>query len=91
MQDLTGRYPAYLAPTSQSAGGAIHASDLAMTAPGSQPVDMTPVPTETLPMPQLPAAPVPVVQPASNPDRGPAAGELPGWDVPALSAKWPRP
>jgi len=49
MEDLTGRWPTHLAPTSQSAGNTVadpagHA--LAMTAPGSDSVNKLPTSTD---------------------------------------------
>jgi hypothetical protein len=58
MQDLTGKFPAALVPSSMSAGGEVHfdSGNLQMTAPGSQPVS-APAPewpgqaAETMPLP----------------------------------------
>lgn len=54
MQDLTGKFPQALVPSAMSAGGEVHDTSLALTAPGSQPVS-GPLPSqlgpETLPMP----------------------------------------
>ena len=38
MQDLTGKTPARLTPTSQEGGGMVYSNAPAMTAPGSDPV-----------------------------------------------------
>jgi hypothetical protein len=38
MQDLSGKYPARLIPTSQEAGGMVYDNSPAMTAKGSDPV-----------------------------------------------------
>jgi hypothetical protein len=65
MQDLTGRYPAALAPTSQEAGGMVthpdHLKGLPI-APGSEPVTPVPSPDEGSqpPKPDLPAVQLPV-------------------------------
>lgn len=52
MDDLTGRYPQALVPTSQSDGGEVHDNSLAMTAPGSEPVS-APAPAAPAPMPHF--------------------------------------
>jgi hypothetical protein len=54
-ENLTGRYPSSLAPTSQEGGNLTHPDRVradAMTAPGSQPVTPQPADDESSVMPQ---------------------------------------
>ena len=64
MQDLTGRFPMALAPTSQEGGGLVDhgQGQAAMTAPGSVPVTPMPPPADgpVLPMPQVSGTTIPL-------------------------------
>jgi hypothetical protein len=81
MDDLSANYPLSLCPTSQSGGNTAHGNGLAMTAPGSPPIDAMPAPNENLPLPVLPAPPMIIGAPP--PDYHPAAETLgpDGWKV----------
>lgn len=98
MQDLTGKYPAYLVPSSQEGGNLVQ-PDLAektMTAPGSQPVTPLPPPSQGshVPEPQASGAQVKVSSPRPQPARtwrpgGGAWAETPDADdQPHPSAAW---
>lgn len=91
MQDLTGRYPASLAPTSQEGGGMFthpdHLKDIPI-APGSEPVTPMPGPDEgsQVPNPHLPAQRIPVSSAPGKPHVPPArktAGQWAGLTTPA--------
>jgi hypothetical protein len=68
VDDLSGQYPAYLAPSSMEGGNLTSppdAAQLAMTAPGSPPV--TPMPTSPDQMSQVPLQrPGPAYQPSNR-------------------------
>jgi hypothetical protein len=78
MQDLTGRYPASLAPTSQEGGGLVDhgQAQAAMTAPGSVPVTPMPPPADgpVLPMPQVTGTTIPLSDAPGSPELAPAPG-----------------
>jgi hypothetical protein len=62
MDDLTGQYEASPAPTSQSPGNTVaDRPDLAMTAPGSEPVNPVPDVVDSVPNPKLGAQRGPTV------------------------------
>jgi hypothetical protein len=90
MEDLSGQYPAHLAPSSMEGGNLTTPPEqvaLAMTAPGSPPVTPMPAPGEAsqLPQPQL----GPVYRPPNRVSgAGPGAGEG-GWASVDNPQPWP--
>jgi hypothetical protein len=83
MQDLTGRFPMALAPTSQEGGGLVDhgQGQAAMTAPGSVPVTPMPPPADgpVLPMPQVSGTTIPLSHAPGSAEPPPEPGGFGAW------------
>lgn len=78
MQDLTGRFPANLVPSSMSGGNTVSDDPaLSMTAPGSPGVMPMPDVMDNLPLPRASGTEIPVSHPGQHP-RVTAEGSRPG-------------